>query len=96
MRFYWRDGAWRDREGNPMPIPEREGLCMPTIRSDIEDYASPIDGKRISSRSGQRYDLAKNDCVLAPPSKNKFNPEEYRHRKAEQAKAFERRRAGLI
>lgn len=93
MRYVWRDGCFRHpRTNEPMEIPER-GICMPMIRSDIEDYLSPIDGKRVSSRSGQRYDLQKNDCVLAPPSKHKFHPEEYKSRKAEQAKVLEKRRA---
>ena len=94
MRYVWRDGAFRDPSTEePMPIPEREGICAPTVRSDIEDYTSPIDGSVIRSRSGQRYDLAKNDCVLAPPSKTPFIREEYVERKARQAKILEARKA---
>jgi hypothetical protein len=50
-----------------MEQPERDGVCMPHIQSDIEDYRSPIDGGVITSRSQQRYDLEKNDCVLQEP-----------------------------
>jgi hypothetical protein len=60
---------------------------MPAIRSDIEDYASPIDGKRVSSRSGQRYDLEKNGCVLKGDRFKTMQPEEYREHKARQAKS---------
>lgn len=91
-RYVWRDGAWRDRDGALMPVPVRDGLCIPAIRSDIEDYTSPIDGKHVSSRSGQRYDLEKNDCVLAPPGR-KFSREEYTARKAGQAKELAKRKA---
>jgi hypothetical protein len=68
-RFYWKDGAWRDRDGVPMDVPVRQEVCMPYVQSDIEDYRSPIDGKVIGSRSHQRYDLEKNGCVLLPPRK---------------------------
>jgi len=50
-----------------MEQPERDGVCMPHVMSDIEDYRSPIDGSVITSRSSQRYDLEKNDCVLKEP-----------------------------
>lgn len=91
-RFIWRDGAWRHpSSGELMPVPHREGVCIPTIRSDIEDYQSPITGERVASRSGQRYDLERHDCVLAPPFK-KFDPEEYRDRKSRQAKELAARR----
>jgi len=76
-----------------MEVPERDGLCMPAIRSDLEPYKSPIDDSVIGSRSSQRYDLEKNDCVLAPPNKNPFQPEEYKHRKAQQAKVLEKRKS---
>lgn len=66
-RFFWKDGAWRDRDGNPMEIPERDGVCAPRVQSDIPDYRSPIDGKLIGSRSHRRYDLEKNDCVEVDP-----------------------------
>lgn len=90
MRYVWRDGAFRHpRTNEPMPVPDRAGICMPAVRSDIEDYTSPIDGSLIRSRTGQRYDLAKNDCVLAPPTRKPFIREEYVERKARQAKQLE-------
>jgi hypothetical protein len=93
-RYVWKDGAWRDRATDePMPVPERTGICMPTMRSDIEDYKSPIDGKPITSRSQQRYDLEKNDCVLSEKPRQKFDPEEYKWRKGEQAKQLAKRQA---
>lgn len=71
-RYVWRDGAWRHPQTNePMPIPEREGPCMPMVQSDIDTYLSPIDGKPITSRSHRRYDLEKNGCVPAEPRKKR-------------------------
>jgi hypothetical protein len=93
-RYVWRDGCFRHPQTNePMSVPDRDGLCMPTVRSDIQDYRSPIDGKLITSRSHQRYDLEKNDCVLSEKPRQKFDREEYKHRKAEQAKQLEARKA---
>lgn len=68
MRYVWRDGCFRDPHTNePMPIPEREGVCSPIVQSDIPDYRSPIDGKLIGSRSARRDDLKRNDCVEVDP-----------------------------
>jgi hypothetical protein len=87
-RYVWRGGRFVSKAtGKPMKVRDANAICMPQIMSDIEDYQSPIDDMPVRSRSGQRYDLAKNDCVLAPPSQAKFDPHEYRSRKAEQAKA---------
>jgi len=94
MRYVWRDGAFRHPKTNePMPQPERDGICMPTVRSDIEPYQSIIDGTVVGSRSSQRYDLEKNNCVLAPPFSKRMQPEEYVEHKARQAKVLEARRA---
>lgn len=57
-----------------MPQPEREGICMPRVISDIDDYVSPVSGEVIRSRSGQRDDLKRHDCVLAPPRRKPFQP----------------------
>ncbi len=71
-RYVRRDGAWRDPHTNePMPIPERDGVCAPRVMSDIPEYRSPIDGKLITSRSQRRYDLESNNCVEADPPKRK-------------------------
>lgn len=69
-RYVWRDGRFRDRATNePMPIPERDGVCCPLIQSDITEYRSPIDGSMITSRSARREDLKRNDCVEVDPPK---------------------------
>jgi hypothetical protein len=75
VRYVWRDGHFRDRNGDPMPIPEREGLCVPRVMPDIEEYRSPIDGSVIGSRSTRRYDLEKNGCYEAEPRRRGYkNP----------------------
>lgn len=72
IRYVWRDGAWRNPStAQPMPIPEREGVCAPRVQSDIPEYRSPIDGKLIGSRSSRRYDLEASGCVEAEPPKKK-------------------------
>lgn len=78
MRFVWRDGRFRHPVTNePMPLPDGNDVCMPTIQSDIEEYRSPIDGKLITTRSERRYDLESNGCVPAEPRKKRGyrNPE---------------------
>lgn len=77
-RYVYRNGEFRDADGEPMPIPERDGLCMPMVVGDIPAYASPIDGRMITSRSARRYDLESNNCREAdPPMKRRGfkNPE---------------------
>lgn len=69
-RYVFRNRQWIDpRNGEPMAIPERTELCAPMVRSDIDEYRSPIDGKPITSRSHRRYDLESNGCVPAEPRK---------------------------
>lgn len=71
-RYVWRDGAFRNPvTGEPMPIPQRDGVQMPAIQSDIQEYRSPIDGRPITSRTHRRYDLEKNNCVPAEPRKKR-------------------------
>ncbi|WP_287257666.1 hypothetical protein [Mesorhizobium sp.] len=43
-------------------------VVMPAVISDIPEYASPIDGKMITSRSQRRDDLARSGCVEYEPS----------------------------
>lgn len=43
----------------------RAPLALPTVMSDIPEYASPIDGRMITSRSARRDDMARNNCVDA-------------------------------
>jgi hypothetical protein len=69
--FVWKEGRGfvHKTTGEPMEIPERDGVCCPRVESDIEPYKSPVDGRVISSRSAQRDDLKRNDCVLKPKRK---------------------------
>lgn len=70
-RYVFRGGQFVDPNTNePMPLPERSGVVMPMVRSDIEPYASPIDGRMITSRSERREDLARNNCVPYEPMGN--------------------------
>lgn len=63
-RYVWK-GEWRDRAtGEPMEV--RPGpVCSPMVMSDTPEYASPIDGRMITSRSERREDLKRNNCVEA-------------------------------
>lgn len=72
MRYVYRNGTFRDPHTNePMSLPERDGPCCPMVISDIPEYASPIDGKMITSRSHRRYDLEANGCREADPPKKR-------------------------
>lgn len=67
-RYVFRGGQFVDRSTNePMSVPDRDGVVMPMIASDIEPYKSPIDGRVISSRSARREDMARNNCVPYEP-----------------------------
>tara|TARA_R110000822_G_scaffold153084_1_gene292523 strand:+ start:2760 stop:3065 length:306 start_codon:yes stop_codon:yes gene_type:complete len=70
-RYVYRDGKFRHpSSGEPMEIPQRDGVCMPAVRGDITEYRSPVDGTLVTSRSARKYDLEKNDCVdIGPPKK---------------------------
>lgn len=64
-RFVWRDGHFRDRvTGEPMAVPAGP-LAAPMITPTMPEYASPIDGRVISTRHERREDLKRNDCVEA-------------------------------
>lgn len=70
-RYVMRGGGWVDKAtGEPMLTEEqRKGpLALPTVISDIPEYASPIDGRMITSRSERRDDLKRNGCVEYEPS----------------------------
>ena len=45
------------------PIRAAAEFPCPMVVRDIEPYASPIDGRMITSRSERREDLRKNGCV---------------------------------
>lgn len=92
-RYVWRGGRFVDkRTGAPMRIRDSNAICMPRVMSDVAAYASPIDGRLIDGRREQREDLKRNDCVISDFPRKKFDPEEYRCRKAQQAKALEGRK----
>ncbi len=70
-RYVW------DREANrfvdpgtreAMPIPDRDGPCMPALRADIAPYRSMATNKVIDGRAAQREDLKRSGCRLADPS----------------------------
>jgi hypothetical protein len=69
-RYVWKDGHFRDpRTGEPMPLPERDTICMPRVISDLPDYVSPVTGQVVSGRAARREDLKRNDCVELDPPK---------------------------
>jgi hypothetical protein len=59
------------KTGQPMLTDdERSGpIAMPQICSDIPEYASPVTGEIIGSRSHRREDLKKNNCYEIDPPK---------------------------
>ncbi len=67
-RFFWRNGEFVDRDGKPMALPFKGQICAPAVISDIPEYASPIDGRMITSRTHRREDLKRNNCVEYEPS----------------------------
>jgi hypothetical protein len=70
-RYVFRNGKFVDPSTNePMPLPDHNEVVMPMVRSDIEPYKSPIDGRLIGSRSARREDLARNNCVPYEPMGN--------------------------
>ncbi len=69
-RYVWTETGFVDRStGRPMHVRDPNAICMPMVVSDVPEYRSPIDGKPITSRSHQREELKRNDCVLAEPRK---------------------------
>ena len=86
-RYVWSDAAWAfvDAEGEPMPIPERDGPQCPQYMPDTPGYRSPIDGRWIEGRRARRYDLESNNCVEYEPSLSPVDPERFgeKKRKAE-------------
>lgn len=66
-----RNGQMVDKAtGAPMLTDEQKAGPIPTpmIISDIPEYASPIDGRMITTRSERRDDLKRNNCVEYEPS----------------------------
>lgn len=95
-RYVWRNGRFVDKHtGKPMRVRDQNAICMPRIQSDIEAYKSPCGDHWVDGRRAQREDLKRNDCVINEKPPIKRDPYEYAHRKAQQAKRLERRKAGL-
>lgn len=66
MAYIWKGDGWFDkRTGERMALPERDAIAMPQYMPDTPAYASPIDGRMITSRSERREDLKRNNCVEA-------------------------------
>ncbi|PLP58248.1 hypothetical protein CYK37_15140 [Mesorhizobium loti] len=64
-RYVFRDGHFRDLEtGAPMQLPAGP-LARPGITRPMPEYASPIDGRVISTRHDRREDMKRNNCVEA-------------------------------
>lgn len=72
-RYVWKTGqGFVSLSGEPMPMPERHEVCLPQLMRDIPEYRSPVgDHALITSRSHQREDLKRHDCVLAGPRKKR-------------------------
>lgn len=69
MAIYRRTSdGWVDRDGNRMAVPDRGGLCAPQIIKPMPEYASPIDGRPITTRHERREDLKRNNCVEYEPT----------------------------
>lgn len=71
IRYVWRDGAFRERKtGDPLLTEdEKKGpLSLPMVTPVMPEYASPIDGRAITTRHERREDLKRNGCVEYEPS----------------------------
>lgn len=67
-KYVKRNGQWvHISTGERMTTDEqRKGpIPCPTVRSDIQAYQSPVDGRWISSMSERRDDLKRNGCIDA-------------------------------
>lgn len=71
-RYIWTDSGFVDAStGEPMPMPERDGICLPQIITEqFEPFESPATGKMISSRNELREDLAASGCRLLEPDES--------------------------
>lgn len=68
--YVWRDSGFVEKStGLPLRVRDPNAICAPMVMADVPEYRSPINGKPITSRSHQREDLKRNDCVLAEPRK---------------------------
>jgi hypothetical protein len=71
-RYVWQGDQWVNaRTGEPMEKPFAGQVVAPRVMPDIPEYASPITGEVIGSRSARREDLIKHDCYEIDPPKQK-------------------------
>jgi hypothetical protein len=79
LKYIWRDGAWRDDDGQPMEAPDR--IAAPLIVSDLPAYMSPLGTGLIDGRRARREDLKRNNCREVAP--DEWKPSEaFREREA--------------
>jgi hypothetical protein len=72
-RYVWRNGVGfvEPASGEPMPIPERDGICLPRIiTEEFVPFESPATGKLITSRAEHREDLAASGCRVLEPDES--------------------------
>jgi len=71
-RYVWSEKGFIDPStGGRMPIPERDGICLPQIVVEqFEPFISPATGKPITNRAEHRYDLAASGCRILEPSES--------------------------
>lgn len=69
-KYVWTNNGFVDSDGNKMPMPERDGICLPYVISDMDAITSPIDGKQITSRAQLRYELEKHGKRIQEPSES--------------------------
>ena len=70
-RYVWRDGGFVERNtGEPLLTEEekRGPLSVPFVTPKMPEYASPIDGKAITTRHERREDLKRSNSVEWEPS----------------------------
>ena len=66
MKYYWRNGAWRDNDGNI--IESRDQVYAPMIQSDLPAYFSVASMKWMDGRRARRDDLKRTGCREVDPS----------------------------
>lgn len=87
-RYRWNGEGFVDREGNPMPVPQRDYVPMPYVVSDIA-YVSPITGKPVTSRSERREEMKRTNSREVDPSEFKPVYSDKEHAKASGSKDYE-------
>jgi hypothetical protein len=65
--YVLRDGQLVNKRTGEVS-PSTGEIAMPMVMRDIPEYASPIDGRMITSRSERREDLKRNNCIEVDPS----------------------------